>query len=324
MPELFQKQASFNLYLDAFLESLSAEKGLSINTINSYRTDLNHFFIFISQKIKKELKNINTNDIQSYFNYCQIHEFKRTTIARRTSALKQFFLFLNQDNLLNNNPLQEFKLGRQEQKLPKTLSVEDVDTLIVTSFNKIQSSSGAEKFEAIRTYALIECLYSTGLRVSELVCLPLSAVGKHIQNHPFLQVVGKGSRERIVPLHSMAIDALKQYMAVRNHFLDKNPLKGKKWLFPSSGASGHLTRQRFGQILKNITIEAGLPPNKVSPHVLRHAFATHLLERGANLISIQKMLGHADISTTQIYTHLNKQHLFDLVNEHHPLVKKKS
>lgn len=323
MPELLKKQPNVHFFFDSFFESLVSEKGLSRNTIESYRRDLNHFISFITQNKEKDLKNIKKMQIEEYITFCHRSDEKSSTIARRMSTLRQYFLFLLTQDHIESNPMQGLSIGKKYRPLPKTLTIEEVEQLISTAYEQIKKESADQKAEAIRAYALIECLYSTGLRVSELISLPLSVIGRHIQHNPFLTVMGKGSKERLVPLHPMAIDAFQMYLEVRPYFLKKSGIRGEKWLFPSNSDQGYLTRQRFGQILKDISLKAGLDPTKVSPHVLRHAFATHLLERGAHLLSIQKMLGHADISTTQIYTHLTKNHLFDLVNTHHPLMQNK-
>ena len=231
------------------------------------------------------------------------------TQARRLSALRQFHKFLFAEAVRADDPTITLDSPRRGRPLPKCLSEAEVDRLLEAA-RKRDGPHGA------RTTALMEVLYATGLRVSELVGLPLSAVAR---NQPVLLVRGKGSKERMVPLTETARDALKAYIDQREAFLPKN--KASKWLFPSPAGEGHLTRDGFAKLLKDLAMEAGLTPSKVSPHVLRHSFASHLLAHGADLRSLQQMLGHADIATTQIYTHVLEERLKSLVAQHHPLAR---
>jgi integrase/recombinase XerD len=235
---------------------------------------------------------------------------KVATLSRRLSALRQFYQFLASEGWSTHNPTETIDLPRRQHTLPKILSEEEVVRLL-------EGARAQTDPEGRRLYAMLETLYASGLRVSELISLPLMSFHP---DRPFLLIKGKGGKERLVPLSGPSLSALKTYLTVRSSFLqqDKDSFM-QKWLFPSSSKEGHLTRQRFGQLLKGLALAVNLDPGKVSPHVIRHAFATHLLGHGADLLTIQKLLGHADLSTTQIYTHVVTDHLKDLVNCHHPL-----
>jgi integrase/recombinase XerD len=236
------------------------------------------------------------------------------TVARRLSALRQFYRFVVSENIRKDDPTSAIESPKQGRTLPKTLSETDVNILIKTA-----AAGGGP--ESVRLVALLEMLYATGLRVSELVGLPMSAIG---QGYQFLIISGKAGRERMVPLSDPAQKAIKKYLDVRKQFVgsDEQKARQEKWVFPSrTSDSGHLTRQRFAQLLKDLARAAGLEEGKVSPHILRHAFATHLLSNGADLRSVQKMLGHADIATTQIYTHIVGDKLKKTVKDKHPLSK---
>ena len=236
------------------------------------------------------------------------------TVARRLSALRQFYRYLVSENIRKDDPTSTIESPKQGRTLPKTLSESEVSILIKTA-----ASQGGS--DSVRLVALLEMLYATGLRVSELVGLPLAAVGEETQ---FLMVEGKGGRERMVPLSDSAQKALAEYMNVRGQFVaGEEAARQSKWLYPSrTSDSGHLTRQRFAQLLKDLARAAKIDEDHVSPHILRHAFATHLLSNGADLRAVQKMLGHADIATTQIYTHVIGKKLKKTVEEAHPMAKK--
>jgi integrase/recombinase XerD len=240
--------------------------------------------------------------------------------ARRLSAIRQLFRFLVTEGSLGEDPAHGFAGPKQGRSLPKTLSVAEVDLLIETARARTERTKGRERVRALRLHALIETLYATGLRVSELVGLPRSVLAG---DGRVLTVKGKGGRERLVPLNLHAHAAIHRYLNVGRDEDDVAPMIRTKWLFASRGVEGHLTRQRLAQELKELAAEAGLDPERVSPHVLRHAFASHLLDRGADLRSVQQLLGHADISTTQIYTHVLEERLKKLVFEHHPLATTK-
>jgi len=288
---------------------LSAERGASKNTLDSYRGDLAHFAAFLSDRGRAPEK-ADTESIRDYLSALARAGLSARTAARRLSALRQFHRHLCAEGIRRDDPCAIVESPRQGRPLPKVLSEEETEELLAAA----HSGKGAE---GARQAALLEILYATGLRVSELVGLRVSAVSR---DRRFVTVKGKGEKERLVPLGDPARAALSHYVRHRARFVrgdaGKNP-----WLFPSRSASGHLTRHRFGQILKRLAFEAGLDPARISPHVLRHAFATHLLDHGADLRSIQQMLGHADISTTQIYTHVLAARLKALVQAHHPLAK---
>ena len=290
----------------AFLEMLAVERGAARNTIAAYGRDLGFAATFLKGRgVRLELAS--SQDLRAYLAALDRQRMAPSTAARRLSALRQFYRFLYSDGQREDDPcaaLDGPKLGRP---LPKVLTEAEVDALLAAA----RQDRGPK---GLRLQALIELLYATGLRVSELIALPLAAAARDPQ---VLIVRGKGDKERMVPLSAPARAAVLAYLAVRPRFL---PAGGQsRWLFPSRGGSGHLTRHRVGQLLKALAAAAGLSPAKVSPHVLRHAFASHLLDHGADLRSVQRMLGHADISTTQIYTHVLNERLKRLVQDHHPL-----
>lgn len=306
--------------VDAFLDMLTAERGAAMNTRHAYWRDLADVSLYLRDNRSTDVDKATTADLKDYLshlsNKTHIKGEKESniavrTVARRLSALRQFYRYLVSEDTRKDDPTSTIESPKQGRTLPKTLSEEEVGALIRTA----AAGGGAD---SIRLVCLLEMLYATGLRVSELVGLPVSSIGNDSQ---FITIAGKGGHERMVPLSDPAQKALKNYMAVRQQFIAQDD-KGTqaKWVFPSrTSESGHLTRQRFAQLLKDLARAAGLDEEKVSPHVLRHAFATHLLSRGADLRSVQKMLGHADIATTQIYTHIVGDKLKDTVDEKHPL-----
>lgn len=294
--------------IDAFLEMLSAERGAAGNTLAAYGRDLADF----SQFLKKQgitIEQANTDRIEAYLSRLAQQGLSAATTARRLSALRQFYRFLYSEAIRPDDPTQTIAAPKHRRPLPHSLSEADVGLLLATAQQDTDSPKGA------RTACLMELLYATGLRVSELVGLPLSALAGE---RDMLLVTGKGGRERLVPLSPAACAALDNYLRFRPDF---QTAKGTAFLFPSRARSGHLTRHRFAQILSELAIQAGLPHRKISPHTLRHAFATHLLSRGADLRAVQQMLGHADISTTEIYTHILDARMQQLVQTHHPLAR---
>lgn len=290
--------------IDQFLEMLAAEKGRARNSLLAYRRDLEDF----CEKSPATLGHASSDHLRAYLERLHRDGLKSGTVARRLSALRQFYLFLYTDGLRKDNPAKNIESPRPEQKLPKVLSEQDVDRLLDTA----EAAAEAGSMAARRRHALVETLYATGLRISELVTLPKRAVGP---DTTMIMVRGKGGRERMVPLGDKARRALSDYMALRN----LSSHKDSPFLFPSGGREGHLTRRRVGQLMKDLAVEAGVMPSAVSPHKLRHAFATHLLAHGADLRAVQQMLGHADISTTQIYTHVLEERLKSLVLTKHPM-----
>jgi integrase/recombinase XerD len=302
-----------------FMEMLSAEKGAAENTRQAYTRDLDDFLTFLASRARKTLLTAAAGDITNYLRAAADSGLAPASRARRLSAIRQLFKFLAAEGVIVEDPADRLTGPKRARPLPRTLSVSEVDRLIETARRRIEPAKGRERLRALRLHALIEMLYATGMRVSELVTLPRSVLAG---DGRVLLIKGKGGRERIVPLNAAAKAALDRYLNVG--FEDGvAPMVKTRWLFASRGAEGHLTRQRLAQELKELATEAGLDPGRVSPHVLRHAFASHLLDRGADLRSVQQLLGHADISTTQIYTHVLEERLKQLVFEHHPLATRR-
>jgi integrase/recombinase XerD len=295
---------------EAFIEMLTAERGASKNTEAAYRSDLANLAAFLARR-KQGPVTANAEALRAYLKSLDYVGMTPRTVARRLSVIRQFFRFLLAERLRDDDPastLDSPKLGRP---LPKVLSRVEVDRLIEASHAK-----GAEDGGRMKT--LLEILYGSGLRVSELVALPLAAAER---DPTMLMVRGKGDKDRQVPLSDPARVAIAQWLHMRANALAEG--EASRYLFPSRGRTGHLTRQRFAQLLKEAALAAAIDPARVSPHVLRHAFASHLLEAGADLRSVQLMLGHADIATTQIYTHVIPEKLRSLVEDHHPLARRR-
>jgi integrase/recombinase XerD len=303
---------------DAFLEEMIATRGAARATADAYRRDLDDFFAFLT-RARLDLCALTQREVNDYFIDLTARAMASTTLARRRSALTQYFAFLLRDRIVDNNPMLLISGPKRTRRLPKLLSAPEVHRLITTT-----QADGS--MDGVRMRALMEILYASGMRVSELVTLTTAHIERDPKRktriQPYFMVRGKGGKERIVPLHASAIAALGQYLAVREQFLPKG--RDSRYLFPSRGKEGHLTRQRFGQLLKALCARAELDPARCSPHTLRHSFATHLLEGGADLRVIQELLGHADIATTQIYTHVADQRLRDIVRSKHPLARKKA
>lgn len=308
--------------VDSFLDMLTTERGAAMNTRHAYWRDLADVSLYLRNEKKVEIDKATTDQLKSYLkDLAEKSHNKGTnnskiavrTVARRLSALRQFYRYVVSEGTRSDDPTSTIESPKQTRTLPKTLSESEVTQLIKTA-----GQSGSA--ESVRLVCLLEVLYATGLRVSELVGLPLSAISEDSQ---FLIVSGKAGRDRMVPLSDPAQKAMKSYMSIRKQFIGgENPDAQQQWLFPSrTSISGHLTRQRFAQLLKDLARAAEIDEDRVSPHILRHAFATHLLSRGADLRSVQKMLGHADIATTQIYTHIVGENLKKTVEEKHPLSK---
>jgi integrase/recombinase XerD len=295
---------------------LSAERGAARNTIDSYRRDLVDLERFLCGRATP-IETADTETLRAYLASAGEAGLSPRTSARRLSVLRQFYRFLYAEGVRSDDPtvtLDRPSLGRP---LPKYLSEDEVDRLLTVA-------AARNEADGIRFLALLELLYATGLRVSELVSLPLSALSR---DQRLISVRGKGGKERLVPLTPSAQESLARYLEARSHWLPAR-LRGRDkpcpWIFPSASRQGHLTRVRFGQMLKEAAIAAGIPPSRVSPHVLRHSFASHLLARGADLRSVQQMLGHADIATTQIYTHVQDDKLISLVTQAHPLARRRA
>ena len=302
--------------IELFLDMLAAERGASQNTLSAYRRDLEDFSAHLRGK-RRTIVTAGTEDLRGYFSSLSRRGFAVTSVARRLSAIRQIYRFLYAEGKRADDPAAILEGPKRGRALPKVLSIADVDRLLAAARTCMTADRPSpERLRAARLTCLIEVLYATGLRVSELVALPASAAER---NARMLVVRGKGAKERMVPLN----DAAKQAMADYRALLSQASKDAKsKWLFPSFGESGHLTRQHFARDLKALAAAAGLRADQVSPHVLRHAFASHLLHNGADLRIVQTLLGHADISTTQIYTHVLEERLKSLVRDLHPLAEK--
>jgi len=300
--------------VELFLEMMAAERGAAGNTLAAYGRDLDHAAGFLGGR-KRRLADAASEDLRAYLAALSRAGMAPTTAARRLSTLRQFYRFLFAEGHRPDDPTAALDSPRRGRPLPKILSEREVEALLAAA----RAQPGRE---GQRLVALLEVLYATGLRISELVTLPRAAVARDPR---VLIVRGKGGKERMIPLSEPARAALAAYLAAETAAARPDAARGRaapgKWLFPSRGRAGHLTRQRVAQMLKELALAAGLDPGKVSPHVLRHAFASHLLDHGADLRAVQKMLGHADISTTQIYTHVLDERLRALVRAHHPLAK---
>ncbi len=295
-------------HVEAFLEMMSAERGASGNTLDGYRRDLEDFAGYLADKDPHQA---DAADLRGYLADLRRRGLAPRTAARRLSCLRQFHKFLFAEGVRADDPTLILDSPRLGRPLPKYLTEVEVLTLI-------EAARRLEGARGLRALALLELLYAAGLRVSELVGLPLAAV---VRGQPMLVVRGKGGKERMVPLSEPARAAVAAYLAVRGDFLPPGA-KDSRWLFPSSGAEGHLTRDGFARLLTELALAAGITPSRVSPHVLRHSFASHMLAHGADLRSLQQMLGHADIATTQIYTHVQDDRLKGLVSAHHPLARR--
>ena len=292
----------------AFLEMMSAERGAAANTIAAYRRDLTSYAGFVAGK-KQTLLDCPRETVNAYLDGLKAEGLSASSSARHLSAIRQFHKFLCADGMRGDDPTRIVASPKTRRPLPKVLSVAEVDKLLKLAEEEANAEATAAKQEAaLRLYCLLEMLYATGLRVSELVALKRSAV---MRESSFITVVGKGNKDRVVPKNDRARDAVRAWA--------KMLPKDATWLFPAKGESGHLARQVFARDLKALAGRAGISSARVAPHVLRHAFASHLLAGGADLRVVQMLLGHADISTTQIYTHVLDEKLRNLVETHHPL-----
>ncbi len=298
-------------YVEAFLEMLSVERGAARNTLEAYARDLRDFAGFVTRQ-GREIVSAGAEDLRAYLRSLEQAGMAGSTAARRLSSLRQFHKFLYNEGIRDDDPSAGVDGPRPTRSLPRTLSEGDVSRLL----NEARNHKDTPEDRRLR--CLIEVLYATGARVSELVALPSGAL---TPDPRFLMIQGKGGRERMVPLSEAASDALSAYRDVRERFLPSKDATSS-FLFPSRARQGHLTRHRFAQLLKTLAERAGLAPESLSPHTLRHAFASHLLANGADLRAVQMMLGHADISTTQVYTHVLEERLKAIVQQHHPLSTK--
>lgn len=300
-------------WISAFLEAQAAERDAARNTRLAYGRDLKDFAGWLARKNSDFLR-ASRGDVEDYLVFCEAQGLSRATRARRLAAIRQLYRFAVDDGLREDHPAIRISGPGRDRRLPGTLSIGSVEALLEAARN-----FGKTPAERLRNTCLMELLYATGMRVSELVSLPVAGA----RGEPrMLLVRGKGGRERMVPLSGPARSALSAWIAERDAAEERDRIAGRpmsRFLFPSSGQDGHLTRIHFHTLIKRFALAAGIDPGTVTPHTLRHAFATHLLERGADLRVIQMLLGHADLSTTEIYTHVVEDRLKDLVMNHHPL-----
>ena len=316
------KTAKDETLINLFLDMLAAEQGAGNNTLDAYRRDLTDFSEFLGRK-GQNFTGAGTDVLRDYLADLDTRGFKSSSVARRLSAMRHLFRFLLTERIRSDDPAAILSGPKRGRGLPKVLSIADVDRMLTRAKELTlgQNASPQQRLRAMRLYCLLEVLYATGLRVSELVALPLSASRRDAR---MIVVRGKGNKERLVPLNEASRQAMADYLAAMEALKPENKKNASpsKWLFPSFGESGHLTRQHFARDLKELAAASGLAPRLVSPHVLRHAFASHLLHNGADLRIVQTLLGHTDISTTQIYTHVVEERLKSLVRDLHPLAEK--
>lgn len=300
-------------YVEQFLEALVAERGLALNSIAAYKKDLEDFYLFLDKVCKKftEVEKLHMQDFAVFLKKERL--LAPRSISRKISAIKTFYNFLESEKIISHNPAASLKTLKHNLVLPKVLSVNQIKQMI-DFYNQMDDPQN------IRALAMIRLLYSTGLRISELITMTLEdiqmhTVGKNNSNTYHFSIKGKGNRERIVLVDALTYEGLMNYLKVRHTFFAQN----NSYLFCSRSQVGHMTRQNFGLMLKGMALKCGLDPKSVSPHVLRHSFASHMLDGGADLKSLQALLGHVDISTTQIYTHLQYDHLDQVLQTKHPL-----
>ncbi len=306
-------RTSDHALIELFLDMVAAERGGAKNTLAAYERDLADVSTYLADA-GRSIADASTEDLRSYLGSLGKRGFAASSVARRLSAIRQLYRFLYAEGQRADDPSAIIEGPKRGRSLPKVLTIADVDRLLAESRTAIANAQEPlERLRAARLACLIEVLYATGLRVSELVALPISAAER---NARMLIVRGKGDKERMVPLNEAAKTTMRDYLAL---VAEAGRDRKAKWLFPSFGESGHLTRQHFARELKALAAASGLHAASVSPHVLRHAFASHLLHNGADLRVVQTLLGHADISTTQIYTHVLEERLRSLVRDLHPL-----
>lgn len=299
-----------NGWVEAFLEMMAGERASARNTITAYGKDLADAEAFLKVR-GSDLSKASAEQIEAYFAALSDRGLSPATAARRRSAVRQFYRFALGEGWRTDDPSRRVDAPKKGRPLPKVLSRAEVDAIIV-------AAGARDGAQGLRLACMIELAYASGLRISELTALPLAVLAR---DPAYLIVKGKGGKERLAPLNTAARETVKAYLEVRKSFLPKGDA-ANPWLFPSSSKAGRLTPRRFAQLLDDAAADAGIDPARVSPHVLRHAFATHLLEGGADLRVVQKLLGHADIATTQIYTHVASERLAEVVRTKHPLAKK--
>jgi integrase/recombinase XerD len=317
-----RSKASDAKLIGLFLDMLAAEQGAGGNTLQAYRRDLEDFSQFLGRS-RQNFGSVQTEKLRDYLGDLDTRGFKSSSVARRLSAMRHLFRFLLNERLRSDDPAAILSGPKRGRGLPKVLSISDVDRMLTRAkeLSQAPDASPSQRLRALRLYCLLEVLYATGLRVSELVSLPRSAARTDAR---MIVVRGKGDKERLVPLNDASRRAMSDYLLATEALAAEKRKNAavSKWLFPSFGESGHLTRQHFARDLKELAAASGLAPRLVSPHVLRHAFASHLLHNGADLRIVQTLLGHTDISTTQIYTHVVEERLKSLVRDLHPLAEK--
>jgi integrase/recombinase XerD len=300
-----------NQYIKSFLEMLQAQKSASTNTVSSYKTDLVSWKNFLGMT---NIIRAQANDVESFLLHLNNHAISPRSISRKISALRMFYKFLLAEAIIDKNPMIDIVMPKLSKNLPKFIEENQLNKLL-------EEAKKDKSFEGVRNYTMIELLYATGMRVSELVKLKFGDLQiRENTINPFIMVKGKGGKERIVAVHKLAITALKTYLEYVTIGKDKTPYK--YLFFSEKSSAGHITRQYFGKILKILAAQCGVDINKISPHKIRHSFATHMLNNGADLRVIQELLGHSDLSSTQIYTHVANQKLKKIVDELHPLNKK--
>ncbi|MGH6684557.1 MAG: site-specific tyrosine recombinase XerD [Pseudolabrys sp.] len=309
-----RRQSADKTLVELFLDMLAAERGAGANTLAAYRNDLADLAAHL-RAANRTIAAADTDDLREFLASLAERGFKASSLARRLSAVRQLYRFLYAEGKRSDDPAAVLEGPKRGRTLPKVLSIAEVDNLLTRARSDMDDGkrSPAIRLRAARLLCLLEVVYATGLRVSELVALPAAAARR---DQRMLVVRGKGGKERLVPLNQAAKRAMEDYLKLR---ADTERVTQSKWLFPSFGEQGHLTRQHFARELKALGASSGIAPGRLSPHVLRHAFASHLLHNGADLRVVQTLLGHADISTTQIYTHVLEERLKALVRDLHPL-----
>lgn len=307
------KQKARRDFISLFLDMMATERAASKNTLDAYRRDLEDYAEFLDGR-KRGMDGVTTEDIRAYLAKLSQRKLASASIARRLSAVRQLHRFAYAEGMRKDDPAAVLEGPKRGRPLPKILSVDEVTRLLATAHGAVDAkeASAPERLRAARLACLLEVLYASGLRVSELIALPATAARAE---GDVIVVRGKGGKERLVPLGHAAPRAMQRYLGLRA----EAKAEESRWLFPSFGESGHVSRQHVGRELKLLASKAGIDPRKMSPHVLRHAFASHLLANGADLRIVQALLGHADVSTTQIYTHVLDERLKSMVRDLHPL-----